>query len=73
MSSDLFRVHYAADERRERGIAGELLHSIEARVSKIADARSKPEPRQMTKCEDVIGESGGVRVMLLDAEIGFVV
>ena len=41
--------------------------------TKVANARSKPESEQVAQSEDVIGESGGVGVMLFDAEIGFVI
>ena len=73
VAADPFPIRNSAYERCKRRITGRLLHRIKARISKVADAWRKPEPQQMTQGEDVIGESGGVGVMLFDVEIGFVI
>lgn len=62
VADDLLLIYDPTDERRERPLSRWLLHRIEARKTK-----------QMTQDEDVIGESGGVGVMLFDAEVGFVI
>jgi hypothetical protein len=67
------RFYNPTDERRERAIGRWLLHGIEARVGKVANTWSEPKTKQMTQGEDVIGEPGGVGVMLFDVEIGFVI
>ena len=73
VAGDLFFVHDPTDERGERRIAGRLLHGIKTRVAKVANARGKAEPQQVTQGENVIGESAGVGVMLFDAKIGFMI
>src|SRR5262249_14666089 len=50
-----------------------LLQGIEARVGKVANTWGEPKTEQMTQGEDMIGESGGVGVMLFDVEVGFVI
>lgn len=67
MAGDLSLVHDPTEERGERRITGRFLHGIKARITKVADAWGKSEPKQMAQGEDVIGESAGVGVMLFDA------
>src|SRR3974390_3187394 len=73
VADDLFPIYSPADEGRERLISGWLLHGIETRVGKVANTWGEPKTKQMTQGEDVIGESGGVGVMLFDVEGGFVI
>ena len=42
-------------------------------VGQVADARREPEAQEVAQGEDVVGESAGVRVVLLDAKVGLVV
>src|SRR5450432_1289137 len=73
VADDLFPIYNPTDERCERAVGGWLLHGIESRIGKVADTWGKPKTKQMTQGEDVIGESGGVGVMLFDVKFGFVI
>jgi len=39
-------------------------------IGEIANARRESEAQQVTECEDMIGEAGGVGVVFLDPQIG---
>ena len=41
-------------------------------VPEVADARRKSKPQHVARPEHLIGEAGGIRVMLLDPEVGVV-
>ena len=61
------------DQTLQRRIAGRFLDDGEPLVGQVADARREPVAQEMAQREDVVGESAGVRVMLLDAKVGLVV
>ena len=46
--------------------AGGLLHAIKSSLTNVPNARSKTESQQMAEPKHVIGEPGGVDVVLLD-------
>lgn len=68
----MFGVDCSADERVQ-GWVGTTAREVYACFGEIADAGREPESEKMRQGEDVVGESGGVGVMLGDAEVGFVV
>ena len=66
-----FEVDGATDHGRERPVLGFAVQQIQLRVAQVADARSEAEAEQMHEGEDVVREAGGVGVMLLDPQVGF--
>jgi hypothetical protein len=62
-----------ADERLQcRPLTG-FPWNVKALVGKIGDPRSECESQEMAQRKDVIGEPGGVGVVLFDPQIGFAV
>ena len=70
---DLLGVERRADEALQRRVAVRFLDGGEPLVGQVANARRESVAQEMAQREDVVGEPGGVGVMLLDAEVGFVV
>jgi DNA gyrase/topoisomerase IV subunit A len=54
-------------------VGGIALRDVELGVAQVTDARREAEAQQVHQCEHVIGEARRVGVVLLDAQIGFVV
>ncbi len=73
MGADVLDIERAADHRLERLIGGIALRDVELGVAQVADARGEAEAQQVHQRKDVIGESGRVGVVFLDAQVGFVV
>ena len=73
LCSDQLQIELAADQRSERWVVALPAWHIEPLVGEIADAGRETKAQQMTECKDVIGEAGGVGVMLLDPQIGLMV
>ena len=68
-----FEVDDAARLGRERPVLGFAVRQVKFGVAQIADARGEAEAEQMHEGEDMVREAGGVGVMLLDPQIGFMV
>ena len=62
-----------ADHRFERVVGGFALRDVEFGVAQVTDARREAEAKQVHQRKNVIGEACRVGVVLLDAQIGFVV
>ena len=69
---DRFEIERASDHGLERLVFDFAFGNIELRVSKVSDAWSEAEPQQVHESEDMIGEAGGVGVVLFDPQIGLV-
>jgi hypothetical protein len=52
-----------------RGLAGD----VEPPVGQVPDPGREPEAQEVAQREDMVGEAGRVRVMLLDPQVGLVV
>jgi hypothetical protein len=50
-----------------------LARNVECLVGEIGDPRGECESQEMAQRKDVIGEPGGISVVLFDPQIGFVV
>jgi hypothetical protein len=73
MRSDLLGVNGSADEFFQRRITRGLFHAKESSLTNVPNARSKTESQQMTERKHVIGEPGGVGIVLLDLEFRLMV
>ena len=73
MGADVLDVERAANHRLECVIRGIALRDVELGVAQVADARREAEAQEVHQGEDVIGEARRVGVVLLDAQVGFVV
>jgi hypothetical protein len=73
MGAEVFKVDRAADERRQRGIIGLFSRDEQTLVGQIADARREFKPEQMHQGKHMIREARRIGVVLLDAQVGFVV
>jgi hypothetical protein len=72
MGADVLDVERAADHRFQC-LGGIALGNVELGVAQVTDARREAEAQQVHQREDVIGEARRVGVVLLDAQVGFVV
>ena len=73
MGADVLDVERAADHGFQRVIGGVALRDVELGVAQVADARREAEAQEVHQREDVIREPCRVGVVLLDAQVGFVV
>ena len=73
MGADVLDVERATDHRLERVIGGVALRNVELGVAQVAYTRREAEAQEVHQREDVIGETCRVGVVLLDAQVGFVV
>ncbi len=73
MGADVLDIERAADHRFQPVIGGVALRDVELGVAQVADARREAEAQQVHQTKDVIGEACRIGVVLLDAQIGFVV
>ncbi len=73
MGRDLLGVERRAYQALQRRVTGRFLDGGEPLVGQVADAGGEPVAQEMAQREDMVGKSGGVGVMLLDAEVGLVV
>ena len=73
VGADVFDVERAADPRFQCLVGGIALWNVELGVAQVTDARREAEAQQVHQREDVIGEARRVGVVLLDAQVGFVV
>lgn len=73
MGPRMLDVQTATDHRAQRRVITHLPGHVELRVAQVADARCKPKAQQMHQCEHMIGEARSISVVLLDAQIRFVV
>nr|QIQ10641.1 hypothetical protein HKOLGJPJ_00042 [uncultured bacterium] len=73
MGADMFDVERATDHRLECVIDGVAFRDVELSVAQVADARRETEAQQVHQPEDVIGEARCIGVVLLNAQVGFVV
>lgn len=73
MGANGLDVERAADHGFQRLVGGVALRDVELGVAQVADARREAETQQVHQREDVIGEARRVGVVLLNAQIGFVV
>ena len=73
MGTDMLDVERAADHGLQRVIGSLALRDVELGVAQIADARREAKAQQVHQREDVIGEARRISVVLLDAQVGFVV
>ena len=73
MGADVLDVERAADHRFQRLVGGIALRDVELGVAQVADARREAEAQQVHQREDVVREPCRVGVVLLDAQVGFVV
>ena len=73
MGADMLDVERAANHRLEGVIDGFALGDVELDVAQVADARCESKAQQMHQRKNVIGEARRVGVVLLDAQVGFVV
>jgi hypothetical protein len=71
--ADGFQVDGPADHRRKRLVLHLAVWKVELCVAQIPDARREAEAEQVHEDEDVIGEASGIRVVLLDPQVGFMV
>lgn len=62
-----------ADRGFQGGVARLALRDEQFRVGEVADARREAQAQQMHQAEDVVGEAGGVGVVLLDAQVRLVI
>jgi len=54
----------------QRGILPRFGHRINLVVPEVPDARCESKPQHVARSEHLISEAGGVRVMLLDPQVG---
>ncbi len=73
VGADALDIERAADHRFQSVIGVVALRDIELDVAQIADARREAEAQAVHQGENVIGETCRVGVVLLDAQVGFVV
>ena len=73
MGADVLDVERAADHRFQCLVGGIALWNVELGVAQVADARREAEAQEVHQREDVIREPCRVGVVLLDAQVGFVV
>src|SRR4051812_37083428 len=62
-----------AEERPEGIVLSGFLETKDAVIGKIPDPGCKAVAQQMAECEDVVGVTRGVRVMLLNLEIALMI
>ena len=73
MGANVLDIERAADHRLQRIVSDIAFRDVELGVAQVADARRKAEAQQMHQGKNVIGEARRVGVVLLDAQVGFVV
>ena len=73
MRADHLEVERRADQRSKRRVLSAVSRCVQFRLAKVADAGSEAKAKQVHQREDMVGKPGGVRVVLFDAQIAFVV
>ena len=73
MSAQVLDVQTAADHGAERRVVRYLAGHVQLGVAQVADAWREAEPEQVHQREHVVREPGGVSVVLLNAQIRFMV
>jgi hypothetical protein len=73
MGADVLHVDAAADQSGERRVGLGVAMDIQALVGQITDAGRKAKAQQVHQAEHMVGEPGRVGVVLLDAQVRFVV
>jgi len=70
--ADRLEIECAFDHGFERLVLGLAFGDVEFRVAKVADTWSEAKTQKVHEGEDMIGEAGGVGVVLFDPQIGLV-
>ena len=71
MRADRSKVDGAADHGGKCPILDLAAGQVEFGVAQVADTRGEAQAEQMHEGEDMVREAGGVGVMLLDPQVGF--